>query len=158
MSNPFRHEKISNWVSDFCESPEAGRVPAVVRPVAEQALTAFMTSACERRDVEPEDLGEEDVRSVYEAGLARLALSEPAHKAMPDLIAAFLSSLEAQGRLGGGRSLATYVRAHRRVYEEASRSVGAPYRREASKLVPNGPCPCGSGRKYKNCCKRLGRS
>jgi len=30
----------------------------------------------------------------------------------------------------------------------------APKRREVVKVYPNDPCPCGSGKKYKNCCGR----
>ena len=28
----------------------------------------------------------------------------------------------------------------------------APKKREDKKVYPNDPCPCGSGKKYKNCC------
>ncbi len=31
----------------------------------------------------------------------------------------------------------------------------APVRRDADKVYPNDPCPCGSGKKYKNCCGRI---
>ena len=31
----------------------------------------------------------------------------------------------------------------------------APKKREAAKVYPNDPCPCGSGKKYKQCCGRL---
>ncbi|MFP3153660.1 preprotein translocase subunit SecA [Lachnospiraceae bacterium ZAX-1] len=31
----------------------------------------------------------------------------------------------------------------------------APKRRESAKIYPNAPCPCGSGKKYKQCCGRL---
>ena len=30
-----------------------------------------------------------------------------------------------------------------------------PVRRDAAKVYPNSPCPCGSGKKYKNCCGKL---
>ena len=30
------------------------------------------------------------------------------------------------------------------------------FRREQPKVGRNDPCPCGSGRKYKKCCKRMG--
>ena len=30
--------------------------------------------------------------------------------------------------------------------------VKAPVRRENAKVYPNDPCPCGSGKKYKQCC------
>ena len=31
----------------------------------------------------------------------------------------------------------------------------APKKRESAKIYPNDPCPCGSGKKYKQCCGRL---
>jgi preprotein translocase subunit SecA len=30
----------------------------------------------------------------------------------------------------------------------------APKRRDSEKIYPNDPCPCGSGKKYKQCCGR----
>ena len=33
-------------------------------------------------------------------------------------------------------------------------SVAEPKRREVKKIYPNDPCPCGSGKKYKQCCGR----
>jgi len=30
----------------------------------------------------------------------------------------------------------------------------APKKRAAEKIYPNDPCPCGSGKKYKQCCGR----
>ena len=33
-------------------------------------------------------------------------------------------------------------------------SVAEPKRREIKKIYPNDPCPCGSGKKYKQCCGR----
>ena len=33
--------------------------------------------------------------------------------------------------------------------------VKAPVRRNAPKIQPNNPCPCGSGKKYKQCCGRF---
>ena len=34
--------------------------------------------------------------------------------------------------------------------------AAAPKKREAKKVYPNDPCPCGSGKKYKQCCGRMG--
>lgn len=34
-------------------------------------------------------------------------------------------------------------------------AVRAPKKRENAKIYPNDPCPCGSGKKYKQCCGRL---
>ena len=33
-------------------------------------------------------------------------------------------------------------------------SVKGPVRRAEQKVYPNDPCPCGSGKKYKQCCGR----
>ena len=39
-------------------------------------------------------------------------------------------------------------------------AVRAPKKREEKKIYPNDPCPCGSGKKYKQCCgrKQLGKA
>ncbi len=36
-------------------------------------------------------------------------------------------------------------------------ATNAPKRREAAKVYPNDPCPCGSGKKYKQCCGRFSK-
>ena len=33
-------------------------------------------------------------------------------------------------------------------------SSATPVKRAENKIYPNDPCPCGSGKKYKNCCGR----
>ena len=38
--------------------------------------------------------------------------------------------------------------------KDAGASVKGPKKREEAKVYPNDPCPCGSGKKYKNCCGR----
>ncbi len=36
-------------------------------------------------------------------------------------------------------------------------AANAPKKREAAKVYPNDPCPCGSGKKYKQCCGRFSK-
>jgi preprotein translocase subunit SecA len=36
-------------------------------------------------------------------------------------------------------------------------AANAPKKRESAKVYPNDPCPCGSGKKYKQCCGRVAR-
>ena len=36
-------------------------------------------------------------------------------------------------------------------------ATNAPKKREAAKVYPNDPCPCGSGKKYKQCCGRFSK-
>ncbi len=38
------------------------------------------------------------------------------------------------------------------VVDEAIKAAATPIKREAPKVGRNEPCPCGSGKKYKNCC------
>ena len=33
--------------------------------------------------------------------------------------------------------------------------ANTPKKRETKKIYPNDPCPCGSGKKYKQCCGRM---
>jgi uncharacterized protein YecA (UPF0149 family) len=40
--------------------------------------------------------------------------------------------------------------------DEAIEKTTAPVRRDIPKVGRNQPCPCGSGKKYKNCCGRNG--
>ena len=35
-------------------------------------------------------------------------------------------------------------------------ATSAPKKRKVAKIYPNDPCPCGSGKKYKNCHMKLG--
>jgi len=156
MAHPFRSQTIVNWVGDFSESAEAARLPPVMAKVAGPVLEAFMSAACARRDVEPDEIEREDVRHALLEGLARLKLPPEVGKRVPGLVGAFLGALEGQGRLGGGGELGAYARALKGAHDESARGVVAPIRRGASRLGPNDPCPCGSGRKYKKCCKRMG--
>ena len=34
-------------------------------------------------------------------------------------------------------------------------AIKAPVRKADRKIYPNDPCPCGSGKKYKQCCGRI---
>jgi len=156
MPDPFRSEKIANWVSDFCESAGAADLPASIAPLAQPVLEAFLSAACSRRDVGPDEIEQADVRHALLKGLARLNIPSDAKKRVPALVGDFLSALEGQGRLGGGRALGAHARALKTAHAESSREVTAPIRRNYSRLGPNDPCPCGSGRKYKKCCKRMG--
>jgi len=38
---------------------------------------------------------------------------------------------------------------------ESSSATQGTYRRETPKVGRNDPCPCGSGKKYKQCCGKL---
>ena len=152
MPGPYTLEKIENWASDFCLSDGLRPFSPALREVAGPLLVAFLTAACAARGVEPEDIEEPDVKAALLGSVARLAVPEAARREVPAICGAFLASLEAAGRLGGGRVLGAFAQALTGSYQEAASGKTKPLVRAGSKLGRNDPCPCGSGRKYKNCC------
>lgn len=152
MPGPYTQEKIENWVGDFCSSDGLRETPAATHEYAAQTLATLLLKACAARDLEPDELEESDIRAGLLDGVARLSLPAAARGGVPELCAAFLTQLEAEGRLGGGRALGVYVRALRGAYEPAAGGKLKPITRPGSRIGRNDPCPCGSGRKYKKCC------
>ncbi len=148
--NPYRLEKIENWVSDFCQSDRCAALPADLREHAPRLLIAFLQGACEKRDIDLAEIASGDLAF----GIEQLALRRPAPPTVlerfPELGAAFFDVMELQGRIGGAESLGLHLRAQR-----ARLAPPQPVKRPAAKVNRNDPCPCGSGLKYKKCCRRL---
>ena len=149
--SPYTREKIENWVSDFCLSDAARPFPAL-QEFAVSVLVAFLTASCESRHIEPDEIDEPDLRAALLGPVARLAIPEPTRREVPALCAAFLASLQAEGRLSGGRALGAFVSALAPAYLEAASGKVKPITRPGAKIGRNDPCPCGSGKKYKKCC------
>ena len=154
MTDPYRSETIANWVSDFCASTTFDELPAPAKEYAERIVPVFVERACAVRDTSPGDIEEGDLKPALLDGVGALDLPARVRAVAPAVCAAFLAEMEAQGRLGGGRTLALYVRALRPVFEERAGGTTKPIRNPGSRLGRNDPCPCGSGRKYKQCCMR----
>lgn len=51
----------------------------------------------------------------------------------------------------GTKQVYEYFEPHRKM-EARAKAAGKTYRREGPKISRNAPCPCGSGKKYKQCC------
>ena len=119
-----------------------------------EILVRLLSAACDARGAALEDLGEEDLRASLLGELAKLQLAPVVRKETPGLCAVFLAELEREGRLGGGRALASFMRALQGAFDSAS-GTQKPFVRPGSELSRNDPCPCGSGKKYKKCCQRL---
>jgi hypothetical protein len=144
-------ETIGLWVSDFLDRPVATEPAGRVGPHAGAVLVAFLEAACQG-DRKPGDIDGHEVGHALLDHVAGLELPQTAHDAVPSLVAAFLQDLEDVGRLSGGGSLASQVRATASAYRErAARGVRVECR-AAPKVGRNDPCPCGSGKKYKKCC------
>lgn len=154
MLGPYVRQQIENWVSDFCSSDRAAEVLPQLREIAQPLLTEFLDAACRSREIDPADLEESDVKAGLDEIAAQVRIPPEARGAVPGLVADFLESLEAEGRLGGGRMLAAYARALKPSFAQASGGKPKPFANPGSKLGRNDPCPCGSGMKYKKCCMK----
>lgn len=152
MSHPYARERVENWAADFCASDAARAFPPGAREPS--LLATFLLAACSVRDVEPEDVEDEDLKTALLQRVARLNLSPEAREHAPALCGAFLEFLAAEGRLSGGRAKGAYVCALRGAFAAATGQEDQLARR-GRKIDRNGPCPCGSGRKYKKCCMNL---
>jgi len=152
MMGPYAQDKIENWVSDFCVSDALRPFSSEMREIAGTFLVTFLMGACEGREIEPEEVEESDLRAALLGPVARLAIPESARAEVPAVCGAFLSYLEAEGRLGGGRVLGAFVKALSGKYLEVASGKVKPVVRAGSKIGRNDPCPCGSGKKYKKCC------
>jgi hypothetical protein len=149
-------ETIDLWVSDFLERPTATGPAARVGAEAAAVLAQFLEGACHGGKSPAEIEGTEVAHSLLDH-LSGLTLPPDRRAAVPELVAAFLSDLEEVGRLAGGRALAAQVRAAAPAFRERAAGKPPSIARVAPKIGRNDPCPCGSGRKYKQCClKTLG--
>jgi hypothetical protein len=150
---PHVRETIELWVSDFLDRPQGQEAATRVGPNAPAILASFLDAAC-HGGKEPGDVEETDVAHALLDHVASLQLPSPARDAVPELVARFLADLQDVGRLSGGRTLAAQVRAAAPAFR--TRAAGRPpsLDRPAPKIGRNDPCPCGSGRKYKQCCLR----
>jgi len=149
-----RRETIDAWVSDFGDTATYRELPAAAKEYASEILPAFLARACAVRDVAPADLEEADLKAGLLEGVGALALPASVRAVAPDLCAALLGELEAQGRLGGGRALGRFVRALRGAYDEKTAETTRTVRNPGPRICRIAPCPCGSGRKFKNCCMK----
>jgi len=156
MVDPFRADTIAAWTGDFPGTPAWNELPAPAKEYAEAILPRFLALACDERDVGPADLVEADLKPALLEGVGGLALPASARAVVPELCAAFLGTLEDQGRLSGGRALGRYVRALREAWAERTAETVKPIRNPGARIGRNEPCPCGSGRKFKHCCMRSG--
>lgn len=150
---PQVRETIELWVSDFLERPAARESAARVGPDAPALLVTFLEAAC-HGGTEPADIEAGEVAHALLDHVAGLAIPPARIEAVPALVAELLRDLQEVGRLSGGRALAAQVRALAPAFRERASGRGRPDVRPAAKVGRNDPCPCGSGRKYKQCCLR----
>ncbi len=145
-------DRIDSWSAEFTDAPESSPFPGKVRGVAAEVARAFLRGAC-GQGCDPSQIGEREARAGMLDGVGPLALDAEARNHAPEVVAAFLQMLGRQGRIASAATLGAFVRALAPVAAQSGAARVAPIRREYSKLGVNDPCPCGSGKKWKKCCR-----
>lgn len=145
--------RFDSWAADFESAPEALPFSAKVRGASHEILAEFLGGACEGGG-DPGQIGEAEVRKGLLERVPLLPLEDDVRTEVPRLVAAYLEFLGREGRVADAHRLAGFVKVIGKEFpKHAGSGGGPPIRREAPKLGLNDPCPCGSGRKWKKCCR-----
>ena len=154
-------------VAAFLDSERARRLLArVPRDHAGALLERFLTCAYDEIGKAPRLLEGEDVQQILEERLpAHLKRRDPLAEHTLETLGAWLDHL-------GEREVVPHAFEQRRALEEhgpaflravesgalagkAPARKTAPFVHRAEKTGRNDPCPCGSGKKFKQCCMHL---
>ena len=152
MSGTF-DTRFESWAAEFEEAPEALPFAAKVRDKAQNLLAEFLGGACEG-GCDPGQIGEAEVRKGLLDRVAGLPLDPEVRAQAPRLVAAYLEYLGRAGRVANAPHLANFALAVGKEFPRHGSGGGPPIHREAPKLGLNDPCPCGSGKKWKKCCRK----
>lgn len=144
--------RFDSWAADFATAPEALPFSAKVREASHEVLAEFLGGACEGGG-DPTQIGEAEVKRGLLGRAAGLPLEDEVRGEVPRLVAAYLEFLGREGRVANARHLGNFALALGKEFPRHASGGGPPIRREAPKLGLNDPCPCGSGRKWKKCCR-----
>lgn len=146
--------RFESWAAEFLEAPEALPFSAKVRAGAQDLLAEFLGGACEGGG-DPGQIGEAEVKKGLLGRAAGLVLEKEVRLEAPRLVAAYLEFLGRSGRVAGAKHLANFALALGKEFPRTGGGGGGPpIRREAPKLGLNDPCPCGSKKKWKKCCRK----
>lgn len=153
----------------FADSAPGRRLlSGLERPDLLEGARRFLVSCYRDAGAAPHQMDGDALREVLETHLPRRChVSAAFVPAMDDLVDAYFTHLEearlvaqifeirralAETRGGFPAAVRAVPDAERRLDEEPV----APISRPNVKVGRNDPCPCGSGKKYKQCCQRLG--
>jgi len=147
--------RFESWAAEFEEAPEALPFAAKVRAEAQNLLAEFLGGAC-ADGCDPGQIGEAEVKKGLLDRVAGMPLDPAVRAEAPRLVAAYLEFLGRGGRVANGKHLSSFALALAKSFPRhgGGGGGGPPIRREAPKLGLNDPCPCGSGRKWKKCCRK----
>jgi len=152
----------------FLDSPQAQGLP-YRREDVRALVERFLACAYDELGKAPHVLEGDDLEEILVERLpAHLGKGDPLAEPAEDVLAAYLAFLGEQAvvlhAFELGRALLMHAptfRARVASGELAGRAPGkkaTPFVHRADKTGRNDPCPCGSGKKFKQCCRKLGGS
>ncbi|MEQ1892968.1 MAG: SEC-C metal-binding domain-containing protein [Planctomycetota bacterium] len=150
----------------FLDSESAHGLP-YPRASVRTCVEGFLACAYAELGKAPHLLEGEDLEQILLERLpAHFGVRDPLAEAVEDILTAYLRDLGQRAVVLHAyeleRALLTHAAAFRqrvRAGDLAGRAPGKtapPFVHRADKTGRNDPCPCGSGRKFKQCCRQLG--
>lgn len=152
----------------FLDSPQARALAGVARADLQRICERFLTCVYDEAGKAPRHLDAEDLHSILGHLLPlHFGKRDPLAARVPLVLRAYFEFLEETAILPQGYELRRSLEDEMPHFLEAVRSgkshrhgapAGAPARpivNRAEKVGRNDPCPCGSGKKFKQCCSKL---
>jgi preprotein translocase subunit SecA len=150
----------------FLDSSRATRLP-FPRPDARVIVERFLATAYDELGKAPHLLEGEDMAEILRERLpAHFGKRDPLAEQVEEVLGAFLEHLGERAVVLHAFELARALGDHAPAFRErvasgelagkAPAKKTAPFVHRAEKTGRNDPCPCGSGKKFKQCCRKIG--
>jgi hypothetical protein len=150
----------------FLDSPQAKALAEPKRDDLRKIVDRFLACAFDELGVAPRFLDGEGMHAIVGHLLpARFARKDPLATAVVPVLRAYIEFLEQNAVVGQAFEIKHALEETAAEFEESVRTGAAahhaprererPFVHHAPKTGRNDPCPCGSGRKFKQCCAKL---
>jgi hypothetical protein len=161
---PEREIKLES--AAFLDSPQARAISDVKREDLRKIVDRFLACAFDDVGVMPRLLDGQGMHAIVGHLLpARFAKKDPLGPAVVPVLRAYIEFLEQNSIVSQAFEIKGALESTAAEFEEAVRTGQAvhhghqekekPFVHGAQKTGRNDPCPCGSGRKFKQCCAKL---
>jgi hypothetical protein len=161
---PEREIKLES--AAFLDSPQARSIADVKREDLRKIVDGFLGCAFDEMGVAPRFLDGERMHVIVGHLLpGHFAKNDPLAPFVVPVLRAYLSFLEENAVVSQIFEMKHALELTADEFEESvraghavhhgTRAKGKPFVHHAQKTGRNDPCPCGSGRKFKQCCAKL---
>jgi hypothetical protein len=160
------HEVVLETAAFLESAPSQALLTSVPRANQKSIVERFLQCAFEELGKAPRLLDGQEIHELVGHLLpARFARRDPLGGAVPEVLRAYLKSLGERQVVPNAYEQQRSLEATLPQFGEAvatgvphvhDRGPQQPFVHRAAKVGRNDPCPCGSGKKFKQCCARLG--